>query len=67
MGPRSKPEKDESDLSREKPPNTFDLNGTPVDFVSQYTYLGVTITKNGHVNAAGVDLGSKIPGSSICL
>ncbi len=34
----------------------FELNGKPVDFKDKYTYLGVTITKNGHVNIARADL-----------
>ncbi len=38
---------------------SFKLDTVPIDFKDQYTYLGVTITKNGHVNAARTDLRKK--------
>ena len=39
--------------------NTFQFNNTTVDFVNQYTYLGVTVTKNGHFRVARAELRKK--------
>ena len=37
----------------------FKLAATPIKFADSYTYLGVTITKNGHVTVARNDLRKK--------
>ena len=39
--------------------SSFKLDATPLKFADNYTYLGVTITKNGHVTAARNDLRKK--------
>ena len=38
---------------------TFKLNSIIIDYVDSYTYLGVTITKNGHFTTARADLRKK--------